>query len=283
MFNKIKFLPLLIVTLLVLQGTALAIEYEGVGASPAYPRENNERSQSIFIHSLEQGDLVEEGVKVVNNTEEVKTLMVYSADSTPSTDGGFACEQYSETKDQVGSWMDLSTEITLEPNSEEVVSFSIRVPDGTSVGEHDGCVVVQEKETAPQTAGSTINLATRVALRVAITVPGPEVFEKVAIAQTGVERNPEGGKALSVQVENMGNVAVDANIKIMVQNLFGMNVKTYGGIYPVLSNDKTVLNFDFKPTFWGGFYKADYKVEYHDKELDGASKWFFVTPSLYGI
>lgn len=37
-----------------------AIEYGGFGGRPAYPREDNARTESIFIHTLEPGVIQKE-------------------------------------------------------------------------------------------------------------------------------------------------------------------------------------------------------------------------------
>lgn len=59
---------------------------------------------------------------------------MYVADSTPSTGGAFACKQFSEEKKDVGAWMSVSkNEITLDPNTNEIIPFTIRVPANASV------------------------------------------------------------------------------------------------------------------------------------------------------
>lgn len=90
--------------------SAQAVEYGGFGGRPAYPRADNPRTESIFIHTLEPGAVQEEGVLVVNNTAEPKTLLVYATDSTPSTGGAFACKQFSEPKVDVGAWITLANQ-----------------------------------------------------------------------------------------------------------------------------------------------------------------------------
>ena len=39
-----------------------AVSHGGIGGRPAYPREDNSRTESIFIHTLEAGAVKEEGV-----------------------------------------------------------------------------------------------------------------------------------------------------------------------------------------------------------------------------
>lgn len=132
---------------------ASAIEYGGVGGRPAYPQPGNPRTDSIFIHTLEPGTEQKEGVRIVNNTKEIKTLILYASDSTPSTGGSFACEQFSEPKDDVGAWITLDKkEVTLEPATNVIVPFVISVPENADVGEHNGCILIQEKKIQPDQA-----------------------------------------------------------------------------------------------------------------------------------
>ena len=149
-----------------------AVEYGGIGGRPAYPRSDNARTESIFIHTLNPGQVQNEGVSVVNNSAEAKTILVYAVDSTPSTGGAFACEQLSQPKDDVGAWITLEKEdLLLESGTNELIPFTITVPQTASVGEHNGCIVIQEKLAKPD-GKSGVNLSFRTGLRVAVTIPG---------------------------------------------------------------------------------------------------------------
>lgn len=128
--------------------SSFAIEYGGFGGRPAYPRADNPRTESIFIHTLEPGAIQKEGITVINNSSEPKTVLVYAADSTPSTGGAFACKQFAEQQTDVGSWIKLEkTEIKLNAGSTQLIPFTITVPTNASVGEHNGCILIQEKKT----------------------------------------------------------------------------------------------------------------------------------------
>ena len=98
---------------------ARAIEYGGIGGRPAYPRPDNPRTDSIFVHNVEAGQIIEEGVRAINNTQEIKTLLIYAADSTPSSGGGFACKQLLEEQKGVGTWIALKSPIKIEETTAE--------------------------------------------------------------------------------------------------------------------------------------------------------------------
>ncbi len=273
-------------------GNTLAIEYGGIGGRPAYPRSDNPRTESIFVHSLEPGDVQEEGVLVVNNTEEKKILLVYAVDSTPSTGGAFACAQKSETPEDVGAWIELKkTEVTVDPSSNVLVPFTITVPQNASVGEHNGCIIIQEKEEEKR-EGSGVLLSFRTGLRVAITIPG-ELKRKLEIAGFTVTKKEDGIFLLHPLVKNLGNVSIDTNVKVITRYFFGSIFFEHGGQYPILRGETSDWNFELKRPFWGGWYRSSLIVEYDENpeagvgvesgkamtRLEGPSVWFFSFPT----
>lgn len=242
---------------------ALAIEYGGSGGRPAYPRPDNPRTESIFIHTIEPGQLQEEGVVVMNNTAEAKTLMVYAADSTPSTGGAFACKQFVEPKTDVGAWISLEKqEVFLESRANEVVGFTIAVPEDASIGEHNGCILIQEKkEKVEEQAG--VSLSVRTGLRVAVTIPG-EIKRKLEIVGFVVTQREDGSVVLQPQIKNEGNVSIDADVSTTTRYFFGTTYSIQGGQFPILRGETSDLNFELPKLFWGGWYDARLVVEYDE-------------------
>jgi len=381
--------------------TTNAISYGGFGGRPAYPRVENSRTDDIFVHSLAPGSVQNEGLLVINNTEEIKTLMVYSADSTPSTEGGFACKQLAEPQSKVGTWIEFSkpqptvsrqldaaagevdtdhdgltdeeeaqyatdasnpdtdndgyldgtevffgynpngnglisdssfppeiivseeseevgevvaetetdttdldsdedgltdTEeidymtdknnpdtdndgindkdevdqksdplqpvvIILEANSNMLIPFTITVPATAGVGEHDGCVLIQEKKSSETGKEQGINLATRTGIRVAVTIPG-DILRQLEVITFEIIDRSGGGKILHPVIKNTGNVSIDAKIKIVTKDIFGQIVAEHGGTYAILRGQTSEWNFELAQTFWGGWYTSYLTVEY---------------------
>ena len=86
-------------------GATQAIEYRGIGGRPASPDPAVPNSATWFIYHLGLGEAKEDAVVIQNTTLESERIVVYAADSTPSTDGGFALEQKVEEKNDVGAWV----------------------------------------------------------------------------------------------------------------------------------------------------------------------------------
>lgn len=370
-----------------------AIGYGTMGGRPAYPRLDNTRTQDIFVHVLEPGAQQDEGILVINNTETEKTLMIYATDSIRSTEGGFACEQLSDTRDLVGAWITLGTPqeavsiptnveedgdrdgltdiqedeygtnpnkqdtdgdgffdgtevyfgynplgqgiladgpieqsvseveedadeaeeeidltlidtdddgltdqqeinagtnlakadtdgdgvadaieltegsdplspvvVSLASNSNLLLPFSIVLPDTVGVGEHDGCIAIQEKKPEVQ-SDSGINIATRVGLRVAITVPG-DINRALEIVGLQIIDRVQGGKILHPIIKNIGNVSIDAEVTLLTKDIFGRVIKQHGGEYSIFRDNTSEWNFELAAPFWGGYYKTELTVEY---------------------
>ena len=82
-----------------------AIEYGMLGGKPANPDSNVADSSSWFIYKLAPGEKKEDALLVMNLYENELGVLVYAADGTKSSGGGFALKQYTEGKEEVGSWV----------------------------------------------------------------------------------------------------------------------------------------------------------------------------------
>jgi hypothetical protein len=234
----------------------MAVDSGGIGGKPANPRDDNPRSQSIFVYELKPGQQITDAVKVINNTDSQKTLLVYAVDSQVSSGGAFACAQKVDTPVSVGSWISLSkSQVTLQPNTNQNVDFTIRAPKNASAGESNGCIVVQDAQQVPVQQGNGITLSFRTALRVAVTIPG-EITKGLNFTNLVVSKQQNSVLRLTVGLHNTGNVSLDTNLDVRVKSVLGTTVQKAGGQYPVLANSDAALNFEVSESFWGGWYTA---------------------------
>jgi hypothetical protein len=286
------FLLLLLASLLPVANNVSAVEYGGIGGRPAYPREDNPRTESIFVHTLNPGSSVNEGVRVINNSAESRTLLIYAVDSVVSSGGAFSCAQAVDQKTDVGGWIKLAkSEVTLASLTTEVVPFTLTAPNSSSVGEHNGCIVIQEKKEADPSATGIV-LSFRTGLRVAVLIPG-DIVRKLAIGGLSIAHDEKGDILLTPKVKNEGNVSVDADVQVVTRYFFGKTLIEHGGEYPVLSGEESEWNFKIEKPFWGGFFRTSYAIEYDpDNEagigsqsgkplakLKASPEWFFSMPA----
>lgn len=255
--TQLKNIVIALIFVIILIPQTQAIEYGGVGLLPANPDPSNTRTQSIFVETIKPLESKTNDVLVVNNSEVTKTLLVYAVDSQKSSDGAFACAQYADPKKSVGNWIKLTkSEVTLAPATNEKVPFTITVPENVGVGEENGCIIVQEKESnVAQSAGATLSFRTGV--RVAVTIPGEQIrtitLEKFDIDTKGLEP-----KLLTkIEAKNSGNTSVDTDI-ILSQGDKQLAKNTY----PVLRGDTATYNIELDKPYWGGFIEYTVAISY---------------------
>lgn len=275
---------------------ASAVEYGGVGGRPAHPQANNPRTQSIFIYQLGHGQSAIDGVKIYNNTSKQQTIALNAVDSVLASGGAFSCAQNADPKDDVGAWIQLSSSsVTLAANSSQVVPFTVTAPASASVGEHDGCIAIQA-QSASNTPSSRngVVLSFRSAIRVVVTIPG-KIVKKLTLASVNVNKATDGNYLVAPTAQNEGNVSLDTNVQAKLASLVGTSAdKQVGGTYPVLPRSKASWNFEAKPPFWGGWYRARVTATYNSNptallgQNQGGSKTvalssalFFVPPSVW--
>lgn len=241
-----------------------AIEQGGVGGRPAYPKVSNVRSESIFVHQLQPGEIAKDGVEVINNTAETKRILVYAVDSQVSSGGAFACAQAADISVSVGQWITLpKREVTLEPGSKQIVDFTVATPMNASPGEHDGCIVVQDTKQQAAADSNGIVLTTRSAIRLVVTVPGD--IQK-GLTFTGLDMASKGNDnlLLSAGLKNNGNVSLDTQLDVRLVYAVGLAAVKAGGNFPVLSSTEGRFNFEAKRPFWGGWYRLTATAKYND-------------------
>lgn len=260
-----------------------AIEYGGFGGRPSFPRADNPRTESIFVHTVDVGDIVQEGVTVINNSAERQSLLVYATDSARSTDGAFACKQLSEERTNAGSWISLEpTEVILPAYGSQFIPFSINIPDTAGVGEHNGCILIQKiipEDTEGAEERSGANISVRTGLRVALTITG-DIERKIEIDGLDVTLTERDTFIIHPSIKNTGNVSVDVDLIVRTRSFLGYLVKENSGEYPILRNEISAWNFESYKPFFGGFNFVSMEVRYSDDDNLGEKNQILQHPTL---
>lgn len=261
--KKIAFLLVSILTIAIVPTVTSAVEYGGIGGRPANPRADNPRTQSIFVYELESGQEQTDAVRVFNNTEETRTISVGAVDSALASDGAFSCAQELEDKKDVGSWIQLSSaSVTVAPGQSKDVPFTIQVPNNVSVGEHGGCITIQDTQSTASATQNGVVLSFRSAIRVAVTIPG-EIVKDLNFTQISTSTDKDG-YIVQPTLENKGNVSLDTDITVRLVSLIGTVADSKEGTYPILPNSSASWSFQLASPFWGGIYRAE-----ADAKFDG--------------
>ena len=269
----------------------------GVGGRPASPDPDNPRTQSIFIYTLEPGESKKDSIFLSNGSDEDQTVEIYPVDGVLTNMGSYTCEQKVEERQMVGAWIKLDkNEVTIPARGDTTIGFTVTVPQRVDVGEHNGCIAVQRVDDEAQSvSGGAIQLKTRQAVRMAVTIPG-DIHRKVGIdsfQRIKTENLPQ----FDINLINSGNVSADVDINIETKDMFGNVVYSNGGQYVSIGNSKLRLLFDdTEQPFWGGYFTSKASIAYDkragvygtlDKNQlvyeESKPVSYFVWPSIWAI
>lgn len=236
----------------------------GIGGRPASPNPEVPRSQSIFVHTLKPGDSVTDQLYVNNGSDRERTIALYAVDGEVANTGAYSCKQRAEPIKESGAWIDLSqSEVTLAPGAHQVVDFTIRAPSPADVGEHNACLVLQDKNDAG-VQGAGVRVYTRQAVRVMTVVPG-DLHRDVSIDQFTADISA-AKQSITLSARNSGNVSTDTEVTVHLRDMFGREVYKNGGTSPVLAGTSLTQRYDSEnQLFWGGWYTASGSVRYDSR------------------
>lgn len=271
---------------------ASAIEYGGIGGKPANPQPGNVRTQSIFIFTLKPGEGSDDGVKIFNNTKQSRTISVYPVDSQLASGGAFSCAQKVEQKKDVGGWITMSQDkVTIPAGQSQVVPFTVTVPAKVDVGEHDGCIAMQDSSSDNKSDKGGVVLSFRSAIRVAVTIPG-KIVKQLQILSITTHRTDGGNIIVAPTLKNTGNVSLDTKLTSSLAPILGAGRSSNISTYPILPRSSASWNFELKRPFWGGLYHATVKATYSTDPASGlgakggnlktislSSGMFFIAPA----
>jgi hypothetical protein len=243
-----------------------------IGGRPALPREDEPRSQSIFIHTIKPTEMINEKVVVTNRSDKERTILVYSVDAIPTNTGSISCKQRVEKLEDAGGWITLAkNELTLAAGASEIVDMTITAPEKADVGEHNACIAIETKDDEGEVSGN-LRIRTRSAIRVALTIPG-KLNRSVAIDSYRVTQS-NFLQRYDVVLANTGNVSADAKVEVQLRTVFGGEIYKNGGTYPVLAGNKLELSYQSESSpFFGGWFFAQANASYNQNASTwGASK-----------
>jgi hypothetical protein len=193
---------------------------------------------------------------------------------------------FADDATSISKWMHLPASVTLEPQGEEQVPFTMTAPTDAAPGGH---FAVIWWSTSPPGNGGQVSIVTRAGILVYVRVSG-DITEKGYIESFGANSRFAWSLPLSFVsgFKNEGNVALTPQGEIRVTNIFGVSkavipVNPYGGIILPGSNGNFTSAWEGEGFFFG-LYKASLHVSYGESEQTADKDWWFVMISpLAGI
>ncbi|KIL40123.1 hypothetical protein SD70_15720 [Gordoniibacillus kamchatkensis] len=132
-----------------------------------------------LVYKSKPGEQINDTVVVHNPTDQTVTVKLYPVDAYTTTQGGFALQNETSPRKQVGQWVELSDSlVTLKPGENRKVTFRMRVPEQLLPGEYAGGIIAELPPRSSNVVGSDqkknvqLSIVERVGVRIYLTIPG---------------------------------------------------------------------------------------------------------------
>ena len=213
--------------IIILLALFLSIAYVNINA-----QNSNESGLSIspvvFELNSDPGDTLTNQVKIYNPTENSLQVKMKIEDFTPVGEEGQVIlqEPGENTTYSLAGWTTVSpSSFTIQPEQQQLVTFTIGVPQNGEPGGHYGSIVATLSGGANQTTGSTVGseLGALILLRVS-----GNVKEEIVVNTFSTASFKETGPIdFEIKFENTGNVHVKPAGFVSITDMLGQEVALF--------------------------------------------------------
>jgi hypothetical protein len=209
--------------------------------------------RAAFVYSSAPGTVVRDRVSLVNYSFRPVKVRMYAADAFTNETGAFDVLPANQKSTDVGAWTNLKPRVVTiparsraaaAPPAEKIVPFTLRVPKGTTPGDHAGGIVLSSVTDAPRAGANTVVVDRRVGTRIYVRVPG-DLEARLEIQNLAASYNQNwnpfgrGSVDTTYRVVNTGNVALSADQVVRLVGWFGASAES-----PALDDIQQVLPGD---------------------------------------
>lgn len=222
--------------------TALAQEKAGITLIPA-----------TIEKAANPGDILEEGLKVTNNSTVDKEYYIYKRNIKGVESGGtpiFADAEEEITGYEISEWIEIPTEpIQIPAKSSVDLKVVIRIPETATPGSHFGGVFISAE--APKLRETGAGVGYEVASIVSIRISG-DITDSARIRSFSSDKLLYSTKDVhfNAKVENQGNILIRPRGPVSITSMFSTKPEVFmvndnlAGVFP-----GTVRDIDFT---WSG-------------------------------
>lgn len=195
--------------------------------------EDGADGRSHWDLEMDPGETVEDAAQLNNFSDEAVTFQVYSHDAINSPDGGFTLQPADAEPVDVGAWVALDEEVTVEAGESATVPFSLTVPPDATPGDHAGGIVASVTSETTDAQGQRVLVDNRVGSRIYLRVAG-DVNPALEVTNLDVSFDRSwvpfttGVATVTYEVHNAGNVRLSGEQAISGHGLFGLGDHTVG-------------------------------------------------------
>jgi dihydroorotate dehydrogenase (fumarate) len=208
-------------------GSAIPASAEdGFGGGPSDGDGPDRRT--AFLYQIDPGQHLEDSYYIKNSGTTAQNVTVFATDAFTADDGSYAFLDTATEATDGGSWVSFEggakrLELTLAPGELRTIPFTVDVPADATPGDHAAGILVAAKNGSGE-----VLVERRVATRMYVRVSGDL---QAALAVTDIsgsyeaQLNPfDGGVLITVKWENVGNIAISADVVAGVNGPFGIGV-----------------------------------------------------------
>ncbi len=257
---------LLFTVSLTVSNVAKAISFKGIGILPAFSNAKIPFSDSWFIYNLLPEEIKNDTVLITNGLDETVKLKIYAVDATTTADGALALMSEVDERTGIGAWTKLSqSTITLGPHEEKKVNFTITMPSNVAPGDYLGGIII---ENVKLQKNETINIKTRIGVRIYQTVPG-ELIKKLILNNFDWRVNQDNKIVFTFSLQNKGNLRVEPQGYLVLNNdLLHREDKVNADLRMVLPGKNTIVPVVWEKTPLIGTIRAKATITYGEAPSD---------------
>lgn len=184
-------------------------------------------SPLVFEINGDPGDTITNQVKITNPTDSTVSIEINLEDFSPVGEDGDVALQEVDPNDEnifsIARWATFSpSTFVLEPNEQQLVAFTIVIPENGEPGGHYGSITAKTNVTSGDITGS--NISAKIGSLVLLRVSG-DIEESLEIESfTAPGRSDSAPINFETRLKNTGNVHLKPTGIITITDIFGKEV-----------------------------------------------------------
>ncbi len=198
--------------------------------SPVESKDPAVTEKGYFVYSVKPGGSTTGSVLLQNTSKRPVIIELAVLDAETAQTGGSSFSATGATPKAVGRWVELAEpRVTLQPDKQQEVQFSVRVPQSVKPGQYlagiTAYVSSKPSEAAKRNegqAGASVNVQTRYVIAVQVNVPGKQV-PSLTISSVSLLEQPTG-RSIGIAMKNDGGLLLKPSGSLTLTNSGGKEV-----------------------------------------------------------
>ncbi|MDA8317927.1 MAG: DUF916 domain-containing protein [Actinomycetota bacterium] len=204
--------------LAILGVTAPSVSAGSPGAQGLFAGPCNAGPSGYYTLTLHPGATYTSCVNVRNGSSAIMPIVAYAADGLTSVASGAVYSNQGLPVHGVGAWMTIPERtMTLAPQQQRTMAFTIHVPATATSGDHLGAIVVGPVHGQTSSGGVAITVVDRLAIAVLVTVPGPATLSFTLDNATIQPLSTTHAASVVVTLGNTGQLLGKPNLTVMLR------------------------------------------------------------------